>query len=254
MTIRNDYVINYFCDDKQKIEKNIYKIYLEYISGITEKKLDIIKDLYQKVKALKYAGQGYIESFDHLEEKYEYLINIGYVNALIDSMQKYIQKLDREDDILKVNTKYKQPILKALGMKGCLLHKDLAAWLGISTSALNAVIGRMNRQKTKLINIECVSKYKLYSLTPAAYQYAKKNGLLTDPEENIKKKAERRDISNNMENLQIMLKEKSRFGYNMWENEREKHEVYKMIKGFEDTAKKERKAKIYFFDRNLKIS
>ena len=34
--------------------------------------------------------------------------------------QKYIQKLDLEDDILKVNTKYKQPILKALGMKGCL--------------------------------------------------------------------------------------------------------------------------------------
>ena len=55
-----------------------------------------------------------------------------------------------------------------------MFHKDLANAIGVSPSGLNAVIKQMNAYPVKTINIQDVSKYKLYSMTPVAYRYCMK--------------------------------------------------------------------------------
>ena len=86
-----------------------------------------------------------------------------------------------------------------LKKRGTLLHKDLAAELGVSASELTDLIRKMNSTSVKLINVEAVSKYKLYSLTPIANQYIKKHFL-------DERKSDKIEVSKRAEATQNRLK------------------------------------------------
>ena len=89
-------------------------------------------------------------------------------------MQIYLNKVSAQKEIDKIKTKYKDDVLRILMKNRIMFHKDLAGALGVSPSGLNAIIKQMNASSVKLINTDNASKFKLYSLTPVAYQYCSK--------------------------------------------------------------------------------
>lgn len=179
MILNTNEKINFFNNTLSELEttcKNNIKILMELIA---DNKLDEINQLYNTIKHARYSGQGYIEEYntDETNSKNFY---IGYCYATIDAMQLYADKLRSDQEIMKIRTKYRDQILKILARHQNMFHKDLAGSLNISASALNAVIKQMNATSVKLININEISKYKIYSLTPAARHYVQKHKLILE--------------------------------------------------------------------------
>lgn len=175
MKARQEELLNFFIDNSLDAEDKSRKLLKRLMEMLTDGNLDGINKLYNSTKALKYSGQGYIESIESFDEEEQKVLTIGYAYALVDVMQIYIEKLQAEKEILQIRTKYRDTVLKVLAERGTMFHKDLAAALRVSASGLNAIIKQMNATSVKLINVEEISKYKIYSLTPKAYQYVKKN-------------------------------------------------------------------------------
>lgn len=120
---------------------------------------------------MRYSAQGYLEESKVAKKEKETFVQIGYEYALLDVMQMYLEKLNVQNEIQQISTKYKDEVLSVLAKRGTMLHGDLASTIEVSASGLNAIIKRMNATSVKLINVEEVSKYKLYSITPIAYKY-----------------------------------------------------------------------------------
>ena len=119
-----------------------------------------------QVKSSKYSGQGYLETLSDYDGAKEKCFDVGYTYALLETMRSYAGKAATDKEIERIKTKYKNKIFKCLGERGTVFHRDLAIYLGISNSALNAVIKRMNETGVKTVNVEKAGKYTLYSLTP----------------------------------------------------------------------------------------
>lgn len=120
---------------------------------------------------MRYSAQGYLEESKVAKDEKETLVQAGYQCALMDVMQMYLEHLNTQYDIQKISTKYRDEVLSVLAKRGTMLHGDLASAIEVSASGLNAVIKRMNATPVKLVSVEEVSKYKLYSITPIAYKY-----------------------------------------------------------------------------------
>ncbi|MBQ2802858.1 MAG: hypothetical protein IJF07_03060, partial [Lachnospiraceae bacterium] len=168
---------NYFLEDSSSAGEKSRKMMNCLIKHLATADYDEIRKLYDAVKPVRYSVQGYMESLGTLTEAQLKLFYAGNTNAILDIMLAYVDKLHAEKEIEKINTKYKLSILYTLAKRGSLLHKQLAATLGVTPSGLTAVIKQMNATSVKLINIEEVSKYTIYSLTPVAYQYVLKNNI-----------------------------------------------------------------------------
>ncbi len=171
------YAFNFFVDDSKDIKSGTQKIMSRLLESIVSSDYTKIESMLKESKSMRYSIQGYEEYVDISVELKSKLVSAGYASALVDAMQLYVEKVSAQNEILKINTKYRDRILKILERRGTLLHNDLASELGVSASALNAIIKQMNGTGTKLISVEKVSKYKLYSLTPIAYKYIRKHNL-----------------------------------------------------------------------------
>lgn len=166
--------VNFFADEVKVLEAKIKSIARNLANLIAESDLPEIKVYYQTIKSGRYSGQAYLQETDVKESTRKTIYDIGYMDALLDLAQLYLEKLSEIKEIDGIKTKYKDEILLILMDKRIMFHKDLAGAIGVSPSGLNAVIKQMNASSVRLINVESVSKFKLYSLTPAGYRYCLK--------------------------------------------------------------------------------
>lgn len=165
------YTFNFFVDSPQEIKERNQQMMRKLLDSMVEMDWTEIDKLLKESKATRYSIQGYEEDVEVPKDIKEKLISAGYASALIDAMQLYVEKINTQNEIYKINTKYRDVILRILAKRGTLLHGDLASALGVSPSGLNAIIKQMNGTTVKLISVEEISKYKLYSITPVAYKY-----------------------------------------------------------------------------------
>ena len=156
------------------ILKKTQSLFKEVMSTFTESDFDQMNCLLQNIKPMNYSIQAYLETVDTLDKSKDIIMYAGYNMALLDMMKSYTSLLQNQTEIQKVKTTYRDEILLTLKKRGTLLHKDLASELGISNSGLTAVMQQMNATAVKLVNVEEFSKFKTYSLTPIARQYAEK--------------------------------------------------------------------------------
>ncbi len=166
---------NFYADDLKVLHKNNQKLLSLLVDLLVDADYKGVNDMWTAVKSTKYSIQGYLEMAECPDEVKDKVYDAGYTSALIDLARLYGKRSVTYVDIANIKTGYKERILTVLFERGTLLHKELAAALNVSASGLNAIIKLMNGTSVKMINIEEVSKYKLYSLTPIAYKYIKEN-------------------------------------------------------------------------------
>lgn len=177
------YVYDFLEADSKKVKEQTQQLIKKMMELMVESDFNEIEQLLNDCKVMRYKIQGYLEETKSDSEEKNMLTNVGYTMALIDAMQLYKEKVYMQYEIQKVNTKYRDILLRILAERGTLLHKDLAICLGVSPSGLNAIIKQMNATSVKLINVETVSKYKMYSITAIALKYINKCLLPTTPKE-----------------------------------------------------------------------
>ena len=175
--------INFFVDAPSDIHVKMKSLLTEAVDLMVDADIEKLEELYVEVKSSKYSGQGYLETLPDYDGAKEKCFDVGYTYALLETMRSYAGKAATDKEIERIKTKYKNKIFKCLGERGTVFHRDLAIYLGISNSALNAVIKRMNETGVKTVNVEKAGKYTLYSLTAQAYRYVYKHGILTQEEE-----------------------------------------------------------------------
>lgn len=176
-TQNNQYISNFFADNANEVKRKTQTLIKKVIGLFAEEKFDDVKILLKDVYPMKYSIQECIGSMEIEESKKDMLFQAGYNSAIIDGMQLYTNEVNIQKEVQKIPTQYKDVLLCTLKKRGTLLHKDLAAELGVSSSGLTDIVKKMNSTSVKIINVEEVSKYKLYSLTPAANRYVVKNML-----------------------------------------------------------------------------
>lgn len=173
-THKEEFAFNFFVDDPKEIRRGTQQMARTLMEYIAESDFAAINEMLRASKQMRYSIQGYEEDADTSEEIKMMLTSAGYASALLDAMQLYVDKANAKNEILKVRTKYRDTVLWALAKRGTLLHGDLASVISVSPSQLNAIIKQMNETSVKLVNVEEISKYKLYSITPVAYKYIMK--------------------------------------------------------------------------------
>ncbi|MDE5939273.1 MAG: hypothetical protein K2H37_09355 [Lachnospiraceae bacterium] len=181
---KEKYAINFFKADQEEMRRKTQGLSRILVEFIVKAAFGELEKIQQECKQMRYSAQGYLEESNVPPEEKSTLVNIGYVNALLDVEQMYLQKLTIQNEMQQIKTRYKNAILASLVKRGTMLHKDLACAIGVSVSGLTAVIKQMNATSVPTIRVEEVSKYKLYSITPAAYQYVMRcmPGLLPEIE------------------------------------------------------------------------
>lgn len=170
-TYREKYVINFFKASQDEIREKVQGFARKLVEFLIAANFGELRMLFEDCKSVRYSAQGYLEESKVTQNEKDTLVQIGYESALMDVAQMYLECLSVQNEVLQISTKYRDEILSVLAKRGTMLHGDLASAIEVSTSGLNAVIKRMNATSVKLINVEVVSKYKLYSITPIAYKY-----------------------------------------------------------------------------------
>lgn len=168
-----DYVLKFYESDSKKVQDGTQRLIKKVTEILVESDFNEMEKLLNACKVMRYQTQGYLEDSPVDDEEKNMLTNIGYTRALVDIMQMYKEKVCLQYEIQRVNTKYRDILLRILAERGTLLHKDLAVALGVSASGLNAIIKQMNSTSVKLVNVEEISKYKMYSITAVALKYIK---------------------------------------------------------------------------------
>lgn len=168
---REKYVFSYFRASQEEIREKVQGLARKLIEFLIAANFGEMSVLFEECKSIRYSAQGYLEESKVAKKEKETLVQVGYECALMDMAQMYLECMSMQNEVLKISTKYRDEVLSILAKRGTMLHGDLASAIEVSTSGLNAVIKRMNATSVKLINIEEVSKYKLYSITPIAYKY-----------------------------------------------------------------------------------
>ncbi|MCM1087735.1 MAG: hypothetical protein NC419_06230 [Muribaculaceae bacterium] len=169
---KDKYAINFFKADQDEMQRKTQELSRKMIELIVAADFSELGNLQQECKQMRYSAQGYLEESEVLAKEKNTLVNIGYVIALLDIIKMYLQKLTIQNEMQQIKTKYKNTILSILARSGTMLHKDLASAIGVSASGLTAIIKQMNATSVQTIHVQEVSKFKLYSITPAAYKYA----------------------------------------------------------------------------------
>jgi hypothetical protein len=200
------YVFNFFKVSQQEMQEKIQGLAKEIAKMMLEANGKAMAVLFQECKSIRYSAQAYLEESKIPQLEKETLINVGYTNAMLDMMQMYLEGMNTRSEIQHVHTKYRDKILSVLVKRGTMLHGDLASALEVSASGLTAIIKKMNETSVQLIHVEEVSKFKLYSATPAAYSYIVKN----NPELRIEVEHESNRDSKQMERLLAYAVELSR--------------------------------------------
>lgn len=172
---------NYFIDELENIEIKMKRMAQTIVSFIVESKFDDIKQFWQINRFIRNSGQAYLQEQNIDDRIKRYIYSVGYSDAILDSLQMYIEKISEEREIDRIKTKYKDAIFRILTERRTVFHGDLAKALNVSASALNDIIKHMNASNVQLVKVERISKYTLYSLTPVAYQYYIKNRSQTIP-------------------------------------------------------------------------
>jgi len=173
-TYQEKYTSNFMVDKPEEIRKKTQRLLKALAETLAESNFAEMNHLLQETKPMGYSIQGYLEKLQLAKQEKDMLMHAGYNSALLDMMRLYTANLSAQEEIQKVTTKYRDMILRILARRGTLLHKDLAAELMTSPNNLTAVIKQMNATSVPLIHTEVFSKFKAYSLTPAARQYIEK--------------------------------------------------------------------------------
>lgn len=201
------YTSNFRVDEPEKIREKTQRLIRGLVEILAEVDLAEMNHLLQETKPMSYSIQGYLERLQLEKSERDMLMHAGYNSALLDIMRLYTAKMDAQDEIQKVTTKYRDMILRILDQRGTLLHKDLAAELMTTSNNLTAVIKQMNATSVKLIHVEEFSKFKAYSLTPIARQYIKKG----KPKTSVNRKTQQKPVSFEVGQKNIDVQPDSRF-------------------------------------------
>lgn len=172
---RQQYTFNFFKVSHKTMREKIQGLVRRLIKLLITADCQELNCLFQECRPLRYSAQGFLEASQFPEEEKEALVQVGYVNAVMDVMQMYLKEVNVQNEIQQINTKYRDRLLTILVRRGTMLHGDLAGELGLSPSGLNAVIKKINGTSVQMVHVEEVSKYKLYSVTPTAYNYVINN-------------------------------------------------------------------------------
>lgn len=191
MAYGEKYSFNFFTDAAERLESGGREMVDELTDAIVKADDAHVDRMLMHGGKVRYSIQGYKESARVDADIRNRLIDAGYVLAVLDVMRLYVQKINERDAISRVNTKYRDIILNILAQRGTMLHKDLAAAVRVSPSALNAVIKKMNSSSIELVHVEKISKYTLYSITPQAYKYITESAVNAGEQKIKQNKAER---------------------------------------------------------------
>lgn len=170
-TYREKYVFNFFRASQEEMREKVQGLARKLVEILILANFGEMSMLFEECKSIRYSAQGYLEDSKVAENEKKTLVQAGYECALMDVAQMYLERLKAQNEVLQISTKYKDEILSVLAKRGTMMHGDLASAIEVSASGLNAIIKRMNATPVKLVNVEEVSKYKLYSITPIAYKY-----------------------------------------------------------------------------------
>lgn len=170
-TYREKYVFNFFRASQEEMREKVQGLARKLVEILILANFGEMSMLFEECKSIRYSAQGYLEDSKVAENEKKTLVQAGYECALMDVAQMYLERLKAQNEVLQISTKYKDEILSVLAKRGTMMHGDLASAIEVSASGLNAIIKRMNATSVKLVNVEEVSKYKLYSITPIAYKY-----------------------------------------------------------------------------------
>lgn len=168
---KDNYFSNFSVDCPDKIRVKTQDFIRKVTDTMSESSFDGIYDLFLETKFMSYSIQGYMDNSNTDDTTKKMLFYSGYNSALIDLLRIYSAKMHTQVEIRNIKTSYRDNLLQTLNKRGSLLHKDLAMELMVSPSGLTAIIKQMNATSVRLINIEKISKFKIYSLTPIGRQY-----------------------------------------------------------------------------------
>lgn len=191
----HDYLLNFFKDDSTQLRRKNRIFMKDVFERVMALDRESIERLYLESSGTRYSIQGYLESVSGEVADSDRIVAAGYTTAIEDFMQLFLQRKDVDESIKRIRTSYKHKILCILKERGSILHKDLAAEIDVSPSGLNAIIKMMHETDIQLINIDKVSKYKIYSLTPIAYQYLSQKDAVKETG-NQRKKATVKETGN----------------------------------------------------------
>ena len=169
---KEEYAFSFFKASQDEMQKKTQGLSKRIVELIAEADFSELGNLQQECKHMRYSAQGYLEESKIPDAIRDTLVNVGYTTALLDMIQMYLQKLTIQNEMQQIKTKYRNAVLSILAKNGTMLHKDLACAIGVSASGLTAVIKQMNATAVQTVQVKEVSKFKLYTITPAAYKYA----------------------------------------------------------------------------------
>lgn len=140
MTQMNQLISNFFLDNTEEIRTKTRRLVKKMTDLFAELKYEEIEILLEEARPMRYSLQGYIESIEIDDNKKSMLVQAGYNSAIIDTLQLYMNEVNVQKEIQSIPTQYKDKLLHILKKRGTLLHKDLAAELGVSASELTNLI------------------------------------------------------------------------------------------------------------------
>lgn len=136
----NQLISNFFLDNTEEIRTKTRRLVKKMTDLFAELKYEEIEILLEEARPMRYSLQGYIESIEIDDNKKSMLVQAGYNSAIIDTLQLYMNEVNVQKEIQSIPTQYKDKLLHILKKRGTLLHKDLAAELGVSASELTNLI------------------------------------------------------------------------------------------------------------------
>ena len=139
-------------------------------SAILENNYDALQCIYSENNVILFRIHQYMQMQD-ISFSPSVIFDLGrlaHLCKLCNAVYKAYKKQKR--GISHTQTRYQDRIIQILA-KGQILHKDLAKALGISSSNLTNIIGRLKTLTPSLIEEQYISKYKYYTLSLAGMEY-----------------------------------------------------------------------------------
>ena len=102
---KEKYVINFFKADQDEMQRKTRGFSKIMVELIAEAAFGELEKLQQECKQMRYSAQGYLEDSKVSPEEKNTLVNIGFLNALLDVEHMYIQKLTIQNELEQIKSR-----------------------------------------------------------------------------------------------------------------------------------------------------
>lgn len=167
--MEKEYIVNFIKSDKKDIENAMRNLLKKFFECLSDRNIKEIESLFDDCKQMRYSSQAYLEK-NKKELDEDILINIGYVRALLDYTQLYIEDL-KIREFMKNLEEVQEKILFELCRHIMMSDVEIARSIGINNEEIKKIISEMNGEDLKVIEEDKTGYVIIYSITPKAYKY-----------------------------------------------------------------------------------